>query len=220
MYRPTRKRLLIGALVVLALLCVAPQADARCWGCGGYYGGWGGWDGYGWGCSSCGWGGWYAPYYSGCYSSCYGGYYSSCGYSSCGYGYGSCSSCAPTAPAVTPTPASPPTPVTPTPAPPSALPMPKSTDTSSANSVSLTVWVPYDAKLIINGRETTSTGSRRLFYSTGLTPRLSYTYVIRAQVVRNNQVQDDTRTVSLTAGQITAVAFGFNATPQQVAAAQ
>lgn len=237
MYRPSRKRLLIGGLLVLALLCVAPQADARCWGCGGwggYYGGWGGWDGYGWGCYGCGgWGGWYAPYYSGCYSSCCGygscGYsscgYSSCGYSSCGsgscgYGSSSCSSCAPTAPVITPSPANPPTPVTPTPVLPSAPgPIPKSTGTSSENSVSLTVWVPYDAKVLINGRETSSTGSRRQFYSTGLQPGLTYTYVIRAQVVRNNQPQEDTRTVSLTAGQITAVAFGFNAAPQ-VATAQ
>ncbi len=83
----------------------------------------------------------------------------------------------------------------------------------------MTVWVPYDAKVIINGRETRSTGSRRQFYSSGLKPGLNYTYAIRAQVIRNGQVQEDTRTVTLTAGQITAVAFGFNATPQQVATA-
>ena len=95
--------------------------------------------------------------------------------------------------------------------------MPKSTGISAEDSISLTVWVPYDAKVIINGRETRSTGSRRVFYSAGLRPGLGYTYVIRAQVVRDGQVQQDTRTVTLTAGQITAVAFGFNATPQQVA---
>jgi uncharacterized protein (TIGR03000 family) len=117
-----------------------------------------------------------------------------------------------------PTPASPPTPV-PTPAPPSST-LPKSTGTSSENSVSLTVWVPYDAKVVINDRATTSTGSRRLFYSSGLTPGLSYTYVIKAQVVRNNQVQEEARTVRVTAGEITAVAFGFNAAPQQLATAQ
>jgi hypothetical protein len=31
-------------------------------------------------------------------------------------------------------------------------------------------------------------------------------------------MQEDTQTVTLTAGQITAVAFGFNAAPQQMAA--
>ncbi len=103
----------------------------------------------------------------------------------------------------------------PTPAPPSSLgPVPKSTGTSTEDSGSLTVWVPYDAKVVINGRETRSTGSRRQFYSSGLTPGLTYTYVVRAQVIRNGQVQEDTQTVKLTAGQITAVAFGFNAAPQ------
>ncbi len=83
----------------------------------------------------------------------------------------------------------------------------------------LTVWVPYDAKVTVNGRETQSTGSRRQFISYGLRPGFSYRYVIRAEVVRNGQPQMDTREVTLTAGQITAVAFGFNAAAaQQVAA--
>ena len=83
----------------------------------------------------------------------------------------------------------------------------------------LTVWVPYDAKVSVNGRETRSTGSRRQFISYGLKPGFSYKYVIRAEVVRNGQPQTDTREVALTAGDITAVAFGFNAaSSQQVAA--
>jgi uncharacterized protein (TIGR03000 family) len=81
----------------------------------------------------------------------------------------------------------------------------------------LTVQVPYDAKVIINGRETRSTGSRRQYCSSGLKPGVTYTYVVRAQVIRNGKVQEDTQTVKLAAGQITAVTFGFNATPQQVA---
>ena len=83
----------------------------------------------------------------------------------------------------------------------------------------LTVWVPYDAKVTVNGLETKSTGSRRQFVSYGLKPGLSYKYVVKAEVVRNGQTVEDTRTVTLTAGQITAVAFGFNLTPpEQVAA--
>ncbi len=74
----------------------------------------------------------------------------------------------------------------------------------------LTVWVPYDAKVTVNGLETRSTGSRRQFVSFGLKPGLSYKYVVRAQVVRNGQSRWKTQTVMLTAGQITAVAFGFN----------
>ena len=61
---------------------------------------------------------------------------------------------------------------------------------------SLAVSVPSDAKVIINGLETRSTGSRRQFYSSGLKPGLKYTYVVRGEVVRNGQVQEDTRTVT------------------------
>ena len=91
---------------------------------------------------------------------------------------------------------------------------------AAENSGMLTVWVPYDAKVTVNGLETRSTGSRRQFVSFGLKPGFSYKYVVKAQVVRNGQIQEDTRTVTLTAGQITAVAFGFNVTAQQVASAQ
>ena len=98
--------------------------------------------------------------------------------------------------------------------------MPKTSGTSSDESGILTVWVPYDAKVSINGLETKSTGSRRQFVSFGLKSGLTYKYVVKAQVVRNGQTQEDTRTVTLTAGQVTAVAFGFNVAAQQVASAQ
>ena len=90
--------------------------------------------------------------------------------------------------------------------------MPKTSGTSADESGILTVWVPYDAKVSINGLATKSTGSRRQFVSFGLKSGLTYKYVVKAQVVRNGQTQEDTRTVTLTAGQVTAVAFGFNVT--------
>jgi uncharacterized protein (TIGR03000 family) len=71
--------------------------------------------------------------------------------------------------------------------------------------------------VIINGLGTHSTGSQRRYYSRGLKPGITYTYVVRVQVMRNGQVQEDTQTVTLTAGQSTALAFAFHATPQQVA---
>ena len=98
--------------------------------------------------------------------------------------------------------------------------MPKTSGTSAEETGVLTVWVPYDAKVTVNGLETRSTGSRRQFVSYGLKPGFSYKYVVRAEVVRNGQLQEDTRTVTLTAGQITAVSFGFNTTSPQVAAVQ
>jgi uncharacterized protein (TIGR03000 family) len=96
--------------------------------------------------------------------------------------------------------------------------LPKTTATSAENSGILTIWVPFDAKVTINGLETRSTGSRRDYVSYGLKPGLSYKYVIHAQVARNGQMLEDSQTVTLTAGQVTAVAFGFNTQPaEQVA---
>jgi uncharacterized protein (TIGR03000 family) len=164
-----------------------------------------------------------------------------CGYGSnygCGYDYSPCCGDTPmtgtapvqgSSPAQTPTPAKKPvveppadTPVPPAAAEPGPGAVPPPIKTSSQayeNSGVLTVWVPYEAKVTINGRETKSTGSRRQFVSYGLKAGLSYKYVIKAEIVRNGQIVEDTRTVNMTAGEITAVAFGFNATsPEQVAA--
>jgi uncharacterized protein (TIGR03000 family) len=89
---------------------------------------------------------------------------------------------------------------------------PRTSGLSAETSGTLTVWVPFDAKVTINGRETSSTGSRRQYVSHGLKSGLAYKYVVHAQVVRDGQVVEDTRNVVLRAGEITAVAFGFNTT--------
>ena len=82
----------------------------------------------------------------------------------------------------------------------------------------VTVWVPYDAKVTINGLATRSTGSRRQFVSFGLKPGFSYKYEVRAEIVRDGQIVEEARTISLTAGQRSAVAFGFNKPAESVAA--
>lgn len=82
--------------------------------------------------------------------------------------------------------------------------------TDMENSSVLTVYVPYDAKVAINGLETRSKGSRRRYVSYGLKPGFSYKYVIRSQIVRDGQVFEDTRTITLVAGACTGVSFGFN----------
>ncbi len=88
------------------------------------------------------------------------------------------------------------------------------------NSGLLTVWVPHDARVIVNDFVTQSTGSRRQFVSYGLQPGYSYTYEIRAQLVRDGKIIEDVRTVILTAGQDRSVAFGFPARPAQTLASQ
>ncbi len=243
MFRQSWKCGLVGLVVAIALLASAVPVSAgwghHCCGYGGYWGYYSPWYYSGW-YSSCGWGG-----CGGCYSGCYGSY-SSC-YS--GWGCGSyCSTCsavssccgdsavaapaaqptlAPAAPA--PTPARKPIiePLTPEPAAPApGLPgpapsttMPKTSGPTSADSGVLTIWVPYDAKVTVNGLETHSTGSRRQFISYGLKPGFNYKYVIRATVVRDGQVQEEVpQTVMLTAGKVASVAFGFNTTSPLVAA--
>ena len=102
---------------------------------------------------------------------------------------------------------------------PGDLPPTQTQITSPGTSGVITVWVPYGAKVTINGLKTTSVGSHRQFISHGLKPGFSYQYEIKAELVRDGRVFEDTRTVTLTAGETTAVAFGFNtATVDQIAA--
>jgi uncharacterized protein (TIGR03000 family) len=77
----------------------------------------------------------------------------------------------------------------------------------------LTVWVPFDAKVTINGLATKSTGSRRQFVSYDLKEGFSYKYEVKAEVVRDGKIIEDSKTVVITAGDSTSVAFGFNILP-------
>jgi uncharacterized protein (TIGR03000 family) len=70
------------------------------------------------------------------------------------------------------------------------------------------VWVPYDAKVTINGLATRSVGSRRQFVSYGLKPGFSYKYEIHAEAISDGKIVEDNRTVTLTAGETVSVAFG------------
>jgi uncharacterized protein (TIGR03000 family) len=74
----------------------------------------------------------------------------------------------------------------------------------------LTIYVPYDAKVTVNGRETRSMGSRRQYVSYGLQPGFSYKYEVRAQIVRDGKPVEEARTIVLTAGSHESIAFGFN----------
>jgi uncharacterized protein (TIGR03000 family) len=79
-----------------------------------------------------------------------------------------------------------------------------------ADSGLLTIYVPADAKVTVNGYETKSIGSRRQYVSYGLRTGLSYKYEIKAEIVRDGQLHDDVKTVVITAGSRNTVAFGFN----------
>jgi len=99
------------------------------------------------------------------------------------------------------------------PAPATVLPNNSTSVPTRATSGMLTIWVPAGAKVTINGRETTSTGSRRQYVSYGLKPGFNYKYEVRAQIVRDGKLLEETKTVYLTAGAREGLAFGFNPLP-------
>ena len=89
-------------------------------------------------------------------------------------------------------------------------PTSSSIEPTPADSGMLTVWVPYEAKVTINGLLTKSTGSKRHFVSYGLRPGYTYKYEVKAEIVREGKIVTEEQTVSLTAGERGGVAFGFN----------
>jgi uncharacterized protein (TIGR03000 family) len=84
----------------------------------------------------------------------------------------------------------------------------------------LAVQVPADARLIVNGYETKSTGTLREFASSGLKSGYRYQYAIQAQVVRNGQTITANRTVYLQGGLNESVVFDLplQNKPEQVIA--
>jgi uncharacterized protein (TIGR03000 family) len=95
-----------------------------------------------------------------------------------------------------------------------------STSNLRENSGLLTIYVPYDAKIEVNGLPTRSEGSRRQYVSYGLKPGFNYKYEVRAQVIRDGKPVEDVRTVTLTAGSREMVTFGFNPGPAQEVASR
>jgi len=82
-----------------------------------------------------------------------------------------------------------------------------------SNSGLLTVYVPYEAKVWINGNLTSSAGSERRYVSYGLKPGYRYKYEVRARVPREGKMLEQVKTVYLTAGAKEGLAFGFNRPP-------
>ena len=143
-----------------------------------------------------------------------------------------------TTPSLTPTPVQPsPTPVQPSPEPsaPSSTPMPGTdmlNQPTPANplvnptsysvptrneSGLLTVYVPAQAKVFINGMATKSSGTRREYVSYGLKEGLQYRYVVTAQVEQDGKLYEETREVILTAGEKKGVAFSFQFPSEAIA---
>jgi len=71
----------------------------------------------------------------------------------------------------------------------------------------LSVKVPADAKVFVNDRPTTSTGSDREYISRDLQPGSGYSYKVRAEFVRNGKPVTEEKTVRMTAGQTSSLTF-------------
>jgi uncharacterized protein (TIGR03000 family) len=80
-----------------------------------------------------------------------------------------------------------------------------------ADAAVLQVSVPADAKVFVNGYQTTSVGTERRYVSNGLEAGKSYTYELKAEAVVNGNPVSETKVVKLTAGQTETVAFTFAA---------
>ena len=112
-----------------------------------------------------------------------------------------------------PAPAAPAAPAAPSPAPAAR------TQVLAPDAGVLTIWVPAEAKVYINGRETRSKGAQREYVSYGLKPGYSYRYQVRAEILRDGKLVEETRDLYLSGGAREAVAFGFEAkTTEGVAA--
>jgi uncharacterized protein (TIGR03000 family) len=198
-------------------------ASPACFGCSGYQAA-----GYGSGCYGCygypwygshgwhgAWGGYlgtgHAPFGAfqchGCYG-CYGG--------------GSCYGMPTHHVAVTPAPPStdrPPPPPDKKPGKFEQIPPPKEKKGSEEQvRAKVTIDLPADAKLYIDGTPMRSTSARRAFQTPNLVPGQMYYYQFRAEVVRAGRVISDTRRVVVQPGQDASASFATLGQPSEPAA--
>jgi uncharacterized protein (TIGR03000 family) len=87
---------------------------------------------------------------------------------------------------------------------------PTTSDGLGRSSGVVTLWVPEDARVSINGFQTRSTGTQRRYVSHGLQDGLTYKYEVRAEIVRDGKTLEETRVLYLTAGSREALAMKFN----------
>ena len=67
--------------------------------------------------------------------------------------------------------------------------------------------VPEDALVYVNGILTKSTGSDRTYISRGLQNGMKYTYEVRAEAIRDGQKIEETKIITLKAGENQLVSF-------------
>ena len=83
------------------------------------------------------------------------------------------------------------------------------TSTSLTGDAYLTVALPKEAKVYVNGRLTQTPGDVREYVSRGLAYGVPFTYELRAEVEVDGQTKVQTMTVDLLAGQNKDISFDF-----------
>ena len=82
-----------------------------------------------------------------------------------------------------------------------------STEFVPKDGVLLLVSVPNEAKVLVNGSETTSTGSLRRFVSRGLQEGATYDYTVTMVVEGGEKPVEETQVVSVSAGELSKISF-------------
>ena len=77
---------------------------------------------------------------------------------------------------------------------------PKKEESRVPAPATIIVSLPADARLTVDGYQTTSTSSERIFLSPNLTPGYQYHYTLKAEFVRDNQPVTISKVVSVRAG--------------------
>jgi uncharacterized protein (TIGR03000 family) len=74
----------------------------------------------------------------------------------------------------------------------------------------LSVSVPNDAQIIVNGLPTKSQGNQRRYVSHGLKPGETYRYIVKASIERDGKTLRQTKVATLRAGRTTSLDFDFD----------
>src|SRR5262249_53785060 len=87
--------------------------------------------------------------------------------------------------------------------------------TNQGNEATITVHLPADANLTIDGQPTNSTSDTRTFVSPPLKPGKTYTYTLRAETNRDGRPREVKKTVDVQAGRPTDVTLDFRTTNRE-----
>jgi uncharacterized protein (TIGR03000 family) len=85
------------------------------------------------------------------------------------------------------------------------------------DKIELKINVPEDARVTINDRLTTTTGSERAYIVPGAQLNDQYEFVVSAEVERNGQTKTETKRVVARGGQVSSLAFDLDADSMEIA---